>query len=786
MSDTGGKATTLARRPLSEEAKETAGITSALLLGFLNQVGGPGAVADVLGRCGLADHESELRDENAWFSWETKIELFEAAAAVLDDPDFLEHMSRHALDLNVGAGLKVALRTLGSPEFVMRNIVRANARFNRSHGMALDTLESGHAVLRFFELGGGHRHHQLDCAYTAAMVATIPELFGLPRATVRQSACVGHGGEACVFDLRWEERPGHRLRYGLLGAASLAGLAASAVLVPVVLPVAGAVAAAVAGLAWNDHRRWERRRWRDLRRQVDNTEEVAQRLFASLQDLVSDLRLEEVVAKVTRNAQAAMAGRDFLLLVRDGGRLVCQSCSGLPPSAQQAVESWAANSPQAQAASQLIDAVEAVPSLAPLVGLADPLCSLASAPLTYGGEPLGLLVALAGQEMSFLPGELSVLESYAAQVAIAIGNARLYQNQRSLAARDPLTGLLNHRSFHEELDAALHSSSHEAFFSSLVLIDLDQFKLVNDEDGHAAGDRVLRAAARALADACRREDLAFRVGGDEFALLLPRLDEAGGRKVAERVCAAIAAIDRRMGASAGVAAAAPGATDKAALLALADSRLYEAKRSSGQPRAERELLTVAPISADRAIALLAAALELHDGATAEHSDDVAELALAVAARLGLGADETELVRRTALLHDVGKLAIPRDLLLKPGHLTQEEWMIVRRHPVDGAELLERDPALASIAPGVRASHERWDGAGYPDGLAGEEIPLVARVVAVCDAFEAMTGNRLYRTPRTRGEAVVELEACAGSQFDPAVVGALVDELLGVPTGALSR
>jgi diguanylate cyclase (GGDEF)-like protein/putative nucleotidyltransferase with HDIG domain len=373
-----------------------------------------------------------------------------------------------------------------------------------------------------------------------------------------------------------------------------------------------------------------------------------------------------------------------------------------------------------------------------------------------------------------------VLESYAAQVAIAIGNARQYQDQRSLAARDPLTGLLNHRSFHEELEAVLRSNSREQCLSSLVLIDLDQFKLINDADGHAAGDRVLRAAAGALSAACRREDLAFRVGGDEFALLLPRLDGEEAQRVGERVCAAISAIDHRMGASCGVATAAPGETEKGRLIALADSRLYESKRRSGSARDEREPHGVTVISASRAIGLLTAALQLHHGATAEHSDGVAELAVAVAARLGLGAADVEQVRRTALLHDVGKLGTPRELLVKPGRLTDEEWVVIRRHPADGAELLRRDPALAAIAPAVRACHERWDGAGYPDGLAGEEIPLVARLVAVCDAYDAMTGDRPYRAPRTRAEAVDELRACAGSQFDPAVVGALVEELLAAP------
>src|SRR5205807_9420635 len=152
---------------LRDEAKETSGVTSALVLAYLDRVGGHDAVEAVLRRCGLEGCERELRDENTWFSWETKIALFEATAAVLDKPDFLQDMATFALDANVAGGLKVALRTLGSPQFVFRNIVRANARFVRSHVLELLKLGDGYALLRFSEIGGGRRHHRLDCDRTA-------------------------------------------------------------------------------------------------------------------------------------------------------------------------------------------------------------------------------------------------------------------------------------------------------------------------------------------------------------------------------------------------------------------------------------------------------------------------------------------------------------------------------------------------------------------------------------------------------------------------------------------
>ncbi|MFL5823239.1 MAG: diguanylate cyclase [Solirubrobacteraceae bacterium] len=769
---------------LHEEAKETSGVTSALLLAYLDRAGGHDAVDAVLGRCGLRHCERELRDENTWFSWETKIALFEATAAVLDRPDFMKEMAAFALDANIAGGLKVALRTLGSPQFVFRNIVRANARFNRSHVLELLKLQDGHASLRFSELGGGQRYHCLDCQYTAGLLTLVPELFGLPPAEVNHGECAAQGADACIFELHWHERPATARRVILTGVSTGAAATASALMLPIALPLVAGGAALITGWAAREHHRWRAERWRHLQRKVEDSEQVTRRLFASLQDLVSDLRLDEVVAKVTRHAQAAVGGREFMLLVREGDGLICQSSSGLPGNVIAAVEAWANSSSRPLTGSMLIDDANAAPGLEPLVSLENPLCSLASAPLNVSGEPFGLLVALGGQQRMFLPRDMSVLESYAAQVAIALSNARLYQTERSLAARDPLTGLLNHRSFHEAIAGELRRCAQEDFHSSVVLIDLDNFKQVNDDDGHAAGDRVLRAAANALSEVCRREDLAFRVGGDEFALLLPRISEDDAAKVADRVCSAISEIDPRMGASAGVVSAAPGESDKDALIARADQRLYRAKQSSS-PRRERRERTDHPGFHRVAVDLLLAALELHHSETAEHCDAVEELSANVAGRMGLDEAGCELVRQTARLHDLGKLAIPVALLNKPGQLTEEEWDVVRRHPVDGAELLYRVTGLRQVAEAVRASHERWDGRGYPEGQAGESIPLAARIVAACDAHEAMTSDRPYRPALSPEAAVAELEACAGSQFDPTVIHALVAELTALPAASVA-
>ncbi len=757
---------------LRGQPRETSGVTSALLLAYLDRVGGQDAVDEVLRRCGLSGCEAELRDENSWFSWETKIGLFEETADVLENPGFLVDMAALSLDLKVAGGLKVALRTLGSPQLVYRSVVRANARFNGSHAMELISIGGGQVRTRFVDISGERRFHHLDCEYSAALLSIVPELFGLPRAQLTHLECVGDGADACVYELRWHEHVSTGRRILAAGLGSAAALTASALLVPAALPAAAALALASAGLVFRVDMRRRQGAWRQLQREAEDNAEVAQRLFASLQDLVSDLQLDEVLSKVTRNAQAAVGGREFALLIREGDGFICQSSSGLPAASTAALEAWANTSARVSDQCVVLDDVTTVPALVPLADSSMPLCSLASAPLTFFGDTGGLLVALGTQSRTFLPRDVEVLQSFASQVAIALNNARRYHVTKTQADCDPLTGLLNHRSFHDAVDRALDERDGTGS-TCVVMIDLDNFKRINDEDGHSGGDRLLRAAAAALADACRRGDLAFRVGGDEFALLLAWLAEGSAATVAARTCGAIAALDPRLGASAGLVALAPDST-KDGLLEQADQRLYAAKRGGRPPAGGTSARST--LSTQIAVDVLVAALESHDTATAGHCVDVSQLSARVAERLGANPNERELVRQAALLHDLGKLAISPEILCKPGPLDRHEWDIVRTHPDRGAEILLHAPGLGDLASAVRASHERWDGAGYPNGLAGQEIPFAARVVAACDAFDAMVAERPYSPALAPEAAIAELNECANSQFDPDVVRALVAEL----------
>ncbi len=374
-------------------------------------------------------------------------------------------------------------------------------------------------------------------------------------------------------------------------------------------------------------------------------------------------------------------------------------------------------------------------------------------------------------------------------LAIALYQRSTYRALRAmrLALTDPLTGLGNHRHFHERLERELLEAERNDGPFSLCLIDVDDFKRINDLFGHPVGDSVLSQLATAL----RQNGEAFRLGGDEFALLLPGSTEADAVETAATIIERIAEVRvEHVGSvtvSAGVATFPRQAPDRGELIRLADSALYWAKEN-GKNRvhvyrpdvvelAELRRLATGPDRAARfrAAASLAKAVDLRDTYTGSHSARVAELAARVAARLGLDQEQVELSRLAGSLHDLGKLAIPEEILRKPGPLTGPERLVLERHPQIGFRMLD-SLGIDPVAEWILHHHERWDGTGYPDRLPGPEIPLGSRIIFVVDAYDAMTSDRVYRGRRSQEDAVAELERCAGTQFDPEVVAALAEEL----------
>jgi len=356
-----------------------------------------------------------------------------------------------------------------------------------------------------------------------------------------------------------------------------------------------------------------------------------------------------------------------------------------------------------------------------------------------------------------------------------------------LALTDPLTGLGNHRHFHERLQRELARAEQEGAALSLCLVDIDDFKRINDRFGHPAGDRVLGQLAARL----RQGGESFRLSGDEFAVLLPGLGEHDAalvaRSIVERVRATELEQAGEVTVSVGVVTFPVQGVGRDELIRLADSALYWAKED-GKNRARTYEATTFELTQLRRLAegpgraaryraatSLARVVDARDAYTGSHSERVGELAARIARRLGCDEAEVELTRLAANLHDLGKLAIPEEILRKRGSLDESERLVLQHHPQIGHRMLE-SLGVEPIADWVLHHHERWDGAGYPDRLRGDEIPLGARIIFVADAWDAMTSERVYRTPLSAREAMEELERCAGSQFDPMVVDAFYEEL----------
>ncbi|HEX2045662.1 MAG TPA: diguanylate cyclase [Gaiellaceae bacterium] len=373
-------------------------------------------------------------------------------------------------------------------------------------------------------------------------------------------------------------------------------------------------------------------------------------------------------------------------------------------------------------------------------------------------------------------------------VAIGLYQRSVYSALKAmrLALTDPLTGLGNHRHFHERLQRDLDKAQADGFPLTLCLLDIDNFKQINDRFGHPVGDRVLAQVAARL----RQGGEAFRLGGDEFALLLPRRDEHEGLSIAKSIIDRVAETECEHGGplsmSAGIATYPQHGVERSELVRVADSALYLAKEHGKNTvrvyrpdlieLAELRRLAEGPDRAARlrAAASLAHAVDARDAYTGSHSYMVGELAARVARRMGLDPEAIELTRLAGSLHDLGKLAIPEEILRKPGPLNEAERLVLERHPQIGFRMLD-SLGVEPVASWVLHHHERWDGAGYPERKTGPEIPLGARILFVADAYDAMTSDRVYRSRLSHDRAMAELERCAGTQFDPEVVAAFKAE-----------
>lgn len=376
-------------------------------------------------------------------------------------------------------------------------------------------------------------------------------------------------------------------------------------------------------------------------------------------------------------------------------------------------------------------------------------------------SPSVFALAVLAFQLLARPGDTPILQglTIATLVGIVLRLALTFSENRrlvSLLQQDSLTSLGNRSKLFVDVKRTL--GDEDGMPHVLTILDLDGFKAYNDAFGHPAGDALLIRLGRQLAEAMEGCGRAYRLGGDEFAVLAEgTLESAEDVAVAASKALSEHGEGFRITSSFGSAEMPSEASEVANALQLADKRMYVHKDSRRPSPAGEVQAVLVRILQQRAP-------DLH-----HHGDAVSTVAVAVAREMDLPPVEVATVGRAAELHDVGKMAIPDAILEKPGPLDEEEWEFMRQHTILGERILSASSSLGPIAKIVRASHERWDGTGYPDGLAGEEIPLAARIVFVCDAYDAMIRERPYALARSSFEALAELQRGAGTQFDPDVV-----------------
>ncbi|MCL5961942.1 MAG: diguanylate cyclase, partial [Chloroflexi bacterium] len=409
---------------------------------------------------------------------------------------------------------------------------------------------------------------------------------------------------------------------------------------------------------------------------------------------------------------------------------------------------------------------------------------------------------------TFTPANRQLVQSLASHAAVAIDNAQMFDEITRAACTDSLTGLPNHRHLMDRLDEEIARARRSSHPLAVMMIDVDDFKLVNDAHGHTKGDDLLRLVARTLLDTFRQTDKLGRYGGDEFLALLPETDREEAALVAERLLSAMRAqqfcVPRRnthrgKGASAqtadghhsggvaipvrlsiGVAVYPLDSSNRLELISLADAAMYSSKRGGGNlatlVHSTDSGFLAAQNTTFSVLEGLVNAVDGKDRYTRVHSEYVAEFGLGLAQVLGLSPQSKRMIRIASLLHDVGKIGIPDRILRKPGELDDDERETIKQHPLLSEMIIREVPQLTDVLEAVRHHHERYDGTGYPRGLQGSEIPFLSRIISIADAYSAMILDRPYRKALSPVEAAEELRRNASTQFDPELVEAFIRSL----------
>ena len=407
-------------------------------------------------------------------------------------------------------------------------------------------------------------------------------------------------------------------------------------------------------------------------------------------------------------------------------------------------------------------------------------------PIKNQGELVGIFaIGKKVQNVPYSQEDLEMMLAVAGQVGIIIENAQNYSQALLKANTDGLTQLYNHRHFHERLEQEIARSSRFGTVFSIIMLDIDLFKIYNDNFGHLAGDEILRKIGEYIKGSIRSIDIAARYGGEEFAIILPETRLSDAYFVAERIRKTIETKTSQRAmpvtVSIGVASWPVDGVMKEELIKRADAALYIAKQTGRN----RTVLSTDIIDSrsvvqtngheinPRALNIiyaLAATVDAKDHYTYGHSRKVSEYAVTLAEAVDLPPDKKEVVRIAGLLHDIGKIGIPDSILNKKEPLSHEEWEPIKAHTQLGVAILRHIVDLANCLPAIQHHHEHYDGTGYPSGLKGKQIPIESRILAIADAYEAMTSPRIYRKQLKPEEALEELRKNSGAQFDPDLVG----------------
>lgn len=481
--------------------------------------------------------------------------------------------------------------------------------------------------------------------------------------------------------------------------------------------------------------------------------------------------------------------------------------------------------------------------------------SVIALPIFYADQLHGVFYVETEEPTDFSEEDVRLLHTLADLVSVALHNALTLQKAQEQAITDGLTGVKTHRYLMEALSAEWKRATRAGRYFSIVLIDLDRFKFVNDFYGHLEGDLVLHRVGQILEQNCRRSDVVARYGGDEFVILMPETNAAQAVQIAEKLRPAICEDpllrEKTISASFGIASFPLHGSTPQELIQVADASMYISKHEGGNivstadhcdaaeskkwkrdvleaylgvtlkrlfatgPEAFNEIrqrlhqfaasLSFADTEGDRAtpeyseteplfaeippalidtVTSLALAIDSKDHYTQGHSQKVAAYAALIADALGLKDDEIGEIRLGALLHDIGKVGIPEEILGKRGPLNPDEWEKMKEHVLYGDRMLEPLHTISRIRRMVCHHHEMYDGSGYPQGLAGDKIPIGSRIIAIADAYDTITSERIYKKARTPADAFDELERCAGSQFDPELVRVFIQAIQHLPQRTL--